>query len=70
VIDIFALGRLDDGRLYLVMDLVDGRSLRDTLRDGPMAPDEALAILDAIADALDGAHARGVITAISNPTTS
>jgi len=61
VIDIFALGRLDDGRLYLVMDLVDGRSLRDTLRDGPMAPDEALAILDAIADALDGAHARGVI---------
>jgi serine/threonine-protein kinase len=61
VIDIFALGRLDDGRLYLVMDLVDGRSLRDVLRDGPLAPDEALTILDAIADALDAAHARGVI---------
>src|SRR5207253_11023281 len=58
---IFALGRLDDGRLYLVMDLVDGRSLRDTLRDGPMQPDAALAVLEAIADALDAAHARGVI---------
>jgi tRNA A-37 threonylcarbamoyl transferase component Bud32 len=61
VIDIFALGRLADGRLYLVMDLVDGRSLRQLLADGPVAPDRALAIVDEIADALDAAHARGVI---------
>jgi serine/threonine-protein kinase len=61
VIDIFALGRLADGRLYLVMDLVDGRSLRQLLADGPLAPDRALAIVDGIADALDAAHARGVI---------
>ncbi len=61
VIDIFALGRLADGRLYLVMDLVDGRSLRQLIADGPLAPDIALAIIDGIADALDAAHARGVI---------
>ena len=61
VIDIFALGRLDDGRLYLVMDLVDGRSLREAVSAGPLPAGEALSILDAIADALDAAHARGVI---------
>jgi tRNA A-37 threonylcarbamoyl transferase component Bud32 len=61
VIDVFAFGRLDDGRLYLVMDLVDGRSLRSTLEDGPLDVATALDILGQIADALDAAHARGVV---------
>ncbi|HUQ02468.1 MAG TPA: serine/threonine-protein kinase [Kofleriaceae bacterium] len=61
VVDVFALGRLDDGRLYLVMDLLDGESLRARLQAGPVAPDVALAILGQIAQALDAAHARGVV---------
>ena len=61
VIDIFSLGRLDDGRLYLVMDLVEGKSLRKALADGPLEVDTALDVLDQIAGALDAAHERGVI---------
>jgi tRNA A-37 threonylcarbamoyl transferase component Bud32 len=61
VVDVFAFGRLDDGRLYLVMDLVEGKSLRAALVDGPLDLDLALMILDTIADALDAAHARGVV---------
>ena len=61
VVDVFGLGRTSDGRLYLVMDLVDGQSLRGELAGGPLPPERALAILDQIADALDAAHARGVI---------
>ena len=61
VIDIFSFGRLDDGRLYLVMDLVEGRSLRKAISDGPLDVPAALAILAQIADALDAAHARGVV---------
>ena len=61
VIDIFSFGRLDDGRLFLVMDLVEGRSLRKALVEGPLEVEVALEILAAIADALDAAHARGVI---------
>jgi serine/threonine protein kinase len=61
VVDVFAFGRLDDGRLYLVMDLVEGRSLRAHLVDGPLPVQDALAILETIADALDAAHARGVV---------
>ncbi|MBA3463551.1 MAG: serine/threonine protein kinase [Deltaproteobacteria bacterium] len=61
VIDIFSLGRLTDGRLYLVMDLVEGKSLRKALADGPLEVDTALDYLEQIAGALDAAHARGVI---------
>ena len=61
VVNIFAFGRLADGRLYLVMDLVEGRSLREVVAAGPTEPTEALEILGAIAEALDAAHARGVV---------
>jgi len=61
VIDVFGFGRLDDGRLYLVMDLVDGRSLRAAVQDGPLAVEAALDVLAKIAEALDAAHSRGVI---------
>ncbi len=61
VIDVFGFGKLDDGRLYLVMDLVDGKSLRQALASGPLGVDAALDILGKIADALDAAHSRGVV---------
>ncbi len=63
VIDVFGFGRLPDGdgRLYLVMDLVDGRSLRKVVQDGPLEVDAALDVLAQIASALDAAHSRGVI---------
>jgi len=61
VIDTFAYGRLGDGRLYLVMALVAGESLRARLRDGALDISEALLILEQICDALDAAHERGVV---------
>ncbi|HLL21527.1 MAG TPA: serine/threonine-protein kinase, partial [Kofleriaceae bacterium] len=61
VIDVFAFGRLDDGRLYLVMDLVEGETLRAAVANGPLAIDQTLDILDQVADALDAAHAKGVV---------
>jgi serine/threonine-protein kinase len=61
VVDVFAFGRVDDGRLYLVMDLVDGDTLRARLAGGALPARTALAILAQLADALDAAHARGVV---------
>ncbi|HTJ42154.1 MAG TPA: serine/threonine-protein kinase [Kofleriaceae bacterium] len=60
VVDVFALGRLGDGRLYLVMDLLDGEPLTARVRKR-MSPADALAVLAPIAAALDAAHARGVV---------
>jgi len=47
---------------YFAMEMVEGGSLADVLRERPMLPlAEATAILRQIASALDYAHARGVI---------
>lgn len=51
-----------NGLLFLVMRLLDGRSLTDRLRDeGPLAPATAARIAHEVAQALAAAHARGVI---------
>ncbi len=49
------------GRPYLVMELVDGVSLREVLREGPIEPVRALRIVGAICDALEYAHGEGVV---------
>jgi eukaryotic-like serine/threonine-protein kinase len=46
---------------YLVMELVEGESLADRLRRGPMSIEEALPRAIEIADALSSAHRRGVV---------
>lgn len=54
---------LDGGNLYMVMELVRGRSLDDILRDrhGPLGVKESLAVVAQIADGLCYAHQMGVI---------
>lgn len=49
------------GELYLVMDLVDGMSLRALLRAGPLPLDRSLRIVGMMAEALEDAHARGIV---------
>ena len=52
----------EDGRLWLVMELVDGETLAERVkRVGPMAPAQAAAIGLQVLDALEHAHAEGVI---------
>jgi serine/threonine-protein kinase len=46
---------------YLVVELVEGESLRDRLRKGRLAPAEALRIAREILLALEAAHAKGVV---------
>ncbi len=51
-----------DGQLYLAMKYVRGRTLRDLLQaEGPLPLDRALPILAQMAEALDYAHAQGVV---------
>jgi eukaryotic-like serine/threonine-protein kinase len=51
-----------DGRPYLVMELLRGESLAARLdRAGPMAPAEAARVAAAVADALQAAHRAGVV---------
>ncbi|MFN3201303.1 MAG: serine/threonine-protein kinase PknK [Bradymonadia bacterium] len=46
---------------YLVLEYLDGGSLRDRLRDGPLPVAEAMSIGLAIASVLGAAHERGIL---------
>lgn len=53
---------VEGDRLAIVMEHVDGGSLRDVLRtDGPMRPGLALGVTAAVLDGLAAAHGRGVL---------
>ncbi|HEY2373024.1 MAG TPA: serine/threonine-protein kinase [Gaiellaceae bacterium] len=61
VVPVVASGEAD-GALYLVMDYVDGPDLREILRrEGRLEPERAVQLLGKVADALDAAHAAGLI---------
>jgi eukaryotic-like serine/threonine-protein kinase len=45
----------------LVMELVEGPTLADRIRQGPIPLDEALPIARQVAEALEAAHERGIV---------
>ena len=48
-----------EGQKALVLELVEGPTLADRIKQGPIPIDEALPIAKQIAEALDAAHAGG-----------
>ncbi len=60
IIPIYEAGEAD-GAFFLAMRFVDGTDLERRLRDGPLEPRAAVAILGQIASALDAAHAAGLV---------
>ncbi len=67
IVDVFDFGHLDDGRPYLVMEMLEGESLADRLDRGPLPPLEVITIARQLAAALNAAHERGVIHADVTP---
>ncbi|MBA2732762.1 MAG: serine/threonine protein kinase, partial [Acidobacteria bacterium] len=59
---VFDLERSNTGLTYMVMEMVEGRSLRDELRQrGHLSLEETIEIAEAVCDALEAAHERGII---------
>lgn len=65
IVDVYDFGEesTEDGDVvYIVMQLVDGRSLWQVLRErGPLSPDETMSLLADCADALAVAHDNGIV---------
>ncbi len=60
VVPLYDFGEVD-GLLYIAMRLVDGSDLASLVKDGPMEPERALALLLQVAEALDNLHERGLV---------
>jgi len=50
-----------NGRLFFVMELVEGVTLREYANRRALEPREAIAIVAQVADALDAAHGKGIV---------
>jgi serine/threonine protein kinase len=62
IVRIFDSGRYKDGQDYIVMEYINGPTLRDVVQPGkPLALGEAITLTGQIAEALDYAHSKGVI---------
>ena len=62
IVDIFSFGQLPDGSHYFVMEYLDGEPFDQLIkRRGPMPIGEVLSMMEEILDALDAAHAAGII---------
>jgi serine/threonine-protein kinase len=54
-------GWLPDGSAFLVLEYVEGETLRELIRSGPIAPARVVAIARQLASALSACHAAGVL---------
>jgi eukaryotic-like serine/threonine-protein kinase len=62
VVSVHDVGETEDGRPYIVMDYVDGRSLQEIIaEDGPLSSERVAIVGMGIARALAAAHALGIV---------
>jgi eukaryotic-like serine/threonine-protein kinase len=60
IVTIYDVGE-EAGQLFIVMEFVDGTTLRHLAQSGPLDPKTLTRLATHIAEALDAAHSRGVI---------
>ncbi len=61
LVGVYDVGEDDDTR-FIVMEFVDGETLKDLIRrEGPLEPEDLVQVGTQVADALDAAHRRGLV---------
>jgi eukaryotic-like serine/threonine-protein kinase len=60
ICQLYDVGSTESGMAYLVMEFVEGETLSQRIKAGPVEEAEALRIASQIADAIDAAHEKGI----------
>jgi Tol biopolymer transport system component len=60
IVSVFDLGS-QDGLAYIVSELIEGESLREIIRRGPLSQNRTVEIGSQVADALAAAHVAGIV---------
>ena len=61
IVDVFAFGQTPDGRSYLVMEWLQGESLRTRLERGRLELEDACQLARPLVRALTAAHVKGIV---------
>jgi serine/threonine protein kinase/tetratricopeptide (TPR) repeat protein len=61
IVQVFDFAELPDGRVLFTMELIEGPTLREELRHGPISPSRTIALLRQVCKGLDAAHKAGVV---------
>ena len=68
LVEVYDCGRAEDGSLFVVMEYLQGRSLRDIIQqEGPLQAERALRLAGQIAEGLGAIHAAGHVHAEVRP---
>lgn len=60
IVPVYQVGEVN-GCPWFSMQLVEGQSLRDGMREGPLLPEKAARVIEQIARAVDKVHRRGIL---------
>ncbi|HTE50523.1 MAG TPA: serine/threonine-protein kinase [Kofleriaceae bacterium] len=61
IVSVIDYGKTDDGCVFLIMELLRGKTLQARMDQGPAAPEEIVAIVVQVCHALAAAHAAGIV---------
>ncbi|MHC4656858.1 MAG: bifunctional serine/threonine protein kinase/MFS transporter [Planctomycetota bacterium] len=61
IVSVFDFGQTKENLYYFIMEFVDGTDLRHVIRAGGLSPQEALALVPQICEALQFAHEEGIV---------
>jgi eukaryotic-like serine/threonine-protein kinase len=61
IVSMYETGQTEDNVWFLVCEYIDGDTLEERLKDGPLPPEYATNVVAELADALQYAHEQGVV---------
>ena len=61
IVDVFDFGQLPDGRMYFMMEWLQGETLYHRMSGGRLTLDESLHVASGVLDALEAVHEHGIV---------